>query len=211
MGLDAILVHLDEGVTGLFGQWNLWTSVIVTVFAGFLTYHISTRKDPDIHPFLLARQSQGAPVRQPGESAVFRSQGAPHSMPLNTGLNVKDPGASKWSRGRDGDLRDVWRQAVAGVLEDGATKGKTGRILTVLGRDKVIEHGLDDITRQINLIGEHIAAQGGSSFPASSGLSPTMSCQVETLTLPPAPWGTSFQSMCLLPSSTTQINWRREG
>ena len=162
MGLDAILVHLDEAVTGLFGQWNLWTSVIVTVFAGFLTYHISTRKEPDIHPFLLARQSQGAPVRQPGESAVFRSQGAPHSMPLNTGLNVKDPGASKWSRGRDGDLRDVWRQAVGGVQEDGPTKGQTGRILTVLGRDRVIEHRLDDITRQINLIGQHIAAQGGS-------------------------------------------------
>ena len=159
--LDNLLVHLDESVTGLFGQWNVWTSVIVTVFAGFLTYQVATRQDPDTHPFLLARQSQGSPVRQPGESAVFRSQGAPHGMPLNGGLNVKDPGVSKWAKGRDGDLRDIWRQAIAGVLEDGPDKGKTGRILTVLGAEKVLEHRLDDITRQINLNGQHLVDQGG--------------------------------------------------
>lgn len=62
-------------------------------------------------------------------------------MPLNTGLNVKDPGASKWSRGRDGDIRDVWRQAVNGVSEQGKPAGK-GKILTVLGAEKVIEHSL---------------------------------------------------------------------
>ncbi|KAG7289066.1 hypothetical protein NEMBOFW57_005428 [Staphylotrichum longicolle] len=159
---DDVLLRLDESVTGLFGQWNLWTTVIFTVFAGFLTYQIATRQEPDTHPFLLARQAQGSPVRQPGQSPVYRSQGAPHGMPLNAGLNVKDPGASKWARGRDGDLRDVWRQAVAGVQEDGPTKGTTGRIVTVLGTNKAIEHRLDDITRQINLIGEHISAQGGN-------------------------------------------------
>jgi hypothetical protein len=159
---DDLLLRLDESVTGLFGQWNLWTTVIFTVFAGFLTYQIATRQEPDTHPFLLARQAQGSPVRQPGQSSVYRSQGAPHGMPLNAGLNVKDPGASKWARGRDGDLRDVWRQAVAGVQEDGPTKGATGRIVTVLGTNKAIEHRLDDITRQINLIGDHIAAQGGN-------------------------------------------------
>lgn len=61
-------------------------------------------------------------------------------MPLNTGLNVKDPGASKWSRGRDGDLRDVWRQAVNSTSEGG--KSTQGKILTVLGAEKVIEHKL---------------------------------------------------------------------
>lgn len=161
MGLfDNLLLALDEGVTGLFGQWNLWTSVIVTVLVGFLTYQIATRQEPDTHPFLLARQAQGSPVRRPGHSPVYRSQAAPHGMPLNASLNVKDPGASKWSRGRDGDLRDVWRQAVAGVQEDGPNKGATGTIVTVLGTD-VIEHRLDSITRQINLIGQHIASQGG--------------------------------------------------
>jgi hypothetical protein len=160
--MDTLLLRLDESVTGLFGQWNLWTSAIFTVLAGFLTYQLTTRQDPDTHPFLLARQAQGSPVRQPGESPVYRSQGSPHGMPLNASLNVKDPGASKWSRGRDGDLRDIWRQAIAGVQEDGPTKGATGRILTVLGTDKAIEHKLADITRQINLIGQHIIDQGGN-------------------------------------------------
>lgn len=160
--MDTLLLRLDESVTGLFGQWNLWTSAIFTVLAGFLAYQLTTREDPDTHPFLLARQAQGSPVRQPGESPVYRSQGAPHGMPLNASLNVKDPGASKWSRGRDGDLRDIWRQAIAGVREDGPTKGETGRILTVLGTDKAIEHKLADITRQINLIGQHIIDQGGN-------------------------------------------------
>ncbi|KAL2143226.1 hypothetical protein VTI28DRAFT_230 [Corynascus sepedonium] len=160
--LDTLLLRLDESITELFGQWNLWTSAIFTIFAGFLTYQIATRQDPDTHPFLLARQAQGSAVRQPGQSAVYRSQAAPHGMPLNASLNVKDPGASKWSRGRDGDLRDVWRQAVVGVQEDGLNKGATGRIFTVLGTDKTIEHPLADITRQINLIGQHIADQGGN-------------------------------------------------
>jgi hypothetical protein len=159
---DTLLLRLDESVTGLFGQWNLWTSVIVTVFAGLLTYQIAARQDPDIHPLLLARQSQRSAVRQPGESPIYRAQGAPHGMPLNAGLNVKDPGASKWSRGRDGDLRDIWRQAVAGVQEDGPTKGKTGRIMTVLGTDKVVEHHPRDLTRHINFIGQHLASQGSS-------------------------------------------------
>ncbi|KAH6850756.1 hypothetical protein B0I37DRAFT_372330 [Chaetomium sp. MPI-CAGE-AT-0009] len=160
--MDTLLLHLDESVTRLFGQWNLWTSAIFTVLAGFLTYQLATRQDPDTHPCLLARQAQGSAVRQPGESPVYRAQGSPHGMPLNASLNVKDPGASKWSRGRDGDLRDIWRQAVAGVQEDGPTKGATGRIMTVLGTDKAVEHQLGDITRQINLIGQHIADQGGN-------------------------------------------------
>ncbi|KAK3358978.1 hypothetical protein B0T25DRAFT_531627 [Lasiosphaeria hispida] len=162
MGFDNLMLKLDEGVTGLFGQWNIYSSVIVTLFAGLLTYQLATRTDPDTHPFLLARQAQASPVRNEGESPVYRSQASPHSMPLNAGLNVKDPGASKWAKGRDGDLRDIWRQAVAGVQDDGPNKGATGRILTVLGTEHVTEHRLDDVTRQINLIGQHILDQGGN-------------------------------------------------
>ncbi|KAK4105078.1 acetyl-CoA synthetase-like protein [Parathielavia hyrcaniae] len=160
--LGTLLMRLDEGVTRLFGQWNFWTSIIVTVLVGFVTYQIATRQEPDIHPLLLARQSQRSDVRMPHESAIYRSQSAPHGMPLNSGLNVKDPGASKWARGRDGDLRDIWRQAVAGVQEEGPTKGATGRILTVLGTDKAVEHHLRDLTRHINFIGQHLASQGGT-------------------------------------------------
>jgi len=158
---DNLMLSLDEAVSGFFGQWNAYTSLIATIFVGFLTYQLFSRQDPDTHPMLLARQSQGSPVRHPGESPVYRSQASPHGMPLNAGLNVKEPGASRWSRGRDGDLRDVWRQAVAGVQEDGPTKGAKGRILTVLGTEHVTEHSLDAITRQINLIGQHVLDQGG--------------------------------------------------
>ncbi|KAJ4417628.1 hypothetical protein N0V85_001791 [Neurospora sp. IMI 360204] len=159
---DNLLLTLDEGITDFFAQWNIYTTIIVTAFIGFITYQISTRKDPDTHPMLLVRQSQGSPVRQPGQSPVYRGQSAPHGMPLQTGLNVKDPGASRWARGRDGDLRDIWRQAVGGVQEDGPNKGAKGKILSVFGTEHVTEHSLDDITRQINLIGGHIKEQGGS-------------------------------------------------
>ncbi|KAK3403310.1 hypothetical protein B0T20DRAFT_22461 [Sordaria brevicollis] len=159
---DNLLLTFDEGITDFFAQWNIYSTIIVTAFIGFITYQISTRKDPDTHPMLLVRQSQGSPVRQPGQSPVYRGQSAPHGMPLQTGLNVKDPNASKWARGRDGDLRDIWRQAVAGVQEDGPNKGTKGKILSVFGTELVTEHSLDDITRQINLIGQHIKEQGGS-------------------------------------------------
>ncbi|KAK0635201.1 hypothetical protein B0T17DRAFT_569430 [Bombardia bombarda] len=160
--LDNVLVSLDEGVTGLFGQWNTYTTALFTLFIGLITYQVSVRRDPDTHPLLLARQAQASPVRQPGESAVYRSQAAPHGMPLNAGLNIKDAGASKWSRGRDGDLRDIWRQAIAGVQDEGPTKGVTGRVMTVMGTELVTDHALDSITRQINLIGQHILDQGGN-------------------------------------------------
>lgn len=67
-------------------------------------------------------------------------------MSLNVGLNVKDPGASKWSRGRDGDLRDVWRQAVRGTSEEGKPSA-WGKIMTVLGEEKVIEHKIGTLGR----------------------------------------------------------------
>jgi hypothetical protein len=146
--LDQLLLSLDQGLAGLFGQWNFYTTLITTLLVGVVSYQLYTRQDPDTHPLLLARQAQGSPVRQEGESPIYRSHSAPHSMPLNSGLNVKAPGASRWSRGRDGDLRDVWRQVVAGVQEESvgpaagtakATKGGRGKLLTVLGSEQVIE------------------------------------------------------------------------
>lgn len=133
--------QLDQGVTGLFGQWNAWSTAIATLLVMLLSYQLFNRTDPDTHPLLLARQAQPSPVRQKGESSVYRSHSSPHGMPLNSGLNVKDPGASKWSRGREGDLRDVWRQAVSGTSDEGRPAGK-GKILEVLGGEKVIEHRL---------------------------------------------------------------------
>ncbi|KAI0205185.1 hypothetical protein F4808DRAFT_473251 [Astrocystis sublimbata] len=161
MSFSGFLAQLDDGLSSLIGQWNVYSTAIVTLLVLLTTYSITTRVEPEIHPMLLARQGHGSPVRQEGESPIYRSNAAPHSMPLNSGLNVKEPGASKWAQGRDGDLRDIWRKAVSGVSEGEGPKGK-GRFLTVLGTAKVDEIKHEDITRQINLIGQYISSQGGS-------------------------------------------------
>lgn len=138
MGVGNVLSQLDAALSDLVSQWNGYSTGIVTLLVVVITYSIMSRIDPDIHPMLLARQAQGSPVRQEGESPVYRGNSAPHGMPLNSGLNVKAPGASKWSQGKDGDLIDVWKRVVSGA-EDSKAKG---RILTVQGREKVIEHKL---------------------------------------------------------------------
>ncbi|TVY84312.1 hypothetical protein LSUE1_G001093 [Lachnellula suecica] len=164
MGFDNLMFKLDEAITGLLGQWDVFSTLIVGSLVTFIAYQVFTSRDPDAHPMLLARQAQASPVRQEGESAVFRSHSAPHGMPLNSGLNVKDPGDSKWSRGKDGDLRDVWRKVVSGpVDQEGKVTGEKGELLTVLGSEQIIKHDIADITRQINLIGQHIKQNGGSN------------------------------------------------
>jgi hypothetical protein len=177
---DNLMLKIDETVTGVLGEWDVYTTAILALIVTFFLYQVITTRDPDIHPMLLARQSQASPVRQEGQSAVFRSHSAPHGIPLNSGLNIKDPGDSKWTRGRDGDLRDVWRKVLTGVLDrDGKETGEIGKLFTVLGSEQVLEHNLGlccllnkysscllllaDITRQINLIGQHIKQNGGRS------------------------------------------------
>jgi acyl-CoA synthetase (AMP-forming)/AMP-acid ligase II len=161
---DNFMLKLDETVTGVLGEWDIYSTSIISIIFVFFTYHIFTRRDPDAHPMLLARQAQASAVRNQRESAVYRSHSSPHGMALNSGLNVKDPGTSKWSRGRDGDLRDVWRRVITGPTDqEGNPTNEKGRILTVLGSEQILEHNLDDITRQINLIGQHIKQDGGSS------------------------------------------------
>ncbi|KAG9233944.1 hypothetical protein BJ875DRAFT_377564 [Amylocarpus encephaloides] len=162
--MDNLMLKLDEAVTGIVGQWDLLTSLLFGSIISFFIYTVINYRDPDAHPMLLARQSQASLVRQEGESAVFRSHSSPHGMPLNSGLGVKDPGDSKWSRGRDGDLRDVWRGFVAGKVDrEGKETGEKGKLLTILGSEKVVEHETGDINRQINLIGQHIKQNGGKN------------------------------------------------
>jgi len=137
------LQWLDETVTHTMAEWNIYTTFLAIIIVSILAYTISTSRDSDAHPMLLARQAQGSPVRNPGESAIYRSHGAPHGMSLTTGLNIKDPGVSKWARGRDGDLRDVWRKAVTGPADDeGKSTGNPAHLFTVLGSDNVIQHDL---------------------------------------------------------------------
>ncbi|KAI1103272.1 hypothetical protein F4804DRAFT_235625 [Jackrogersella minutella] len=160
MSVGDLLNQFDEGLASLMGQWNSFSTAIATALVLIISYAIMNRVEPETHPMLLARQASGSAVRNEGESPIYRGNSAPHGMPLNGGLNVKDPGASKWAAGREGDLRDVWRRAVTGPPDGDGPKAK-GRILTVLGSEKVLEHDLNDITRQINLVGKHIASQGG--------------------------------------------------
>lgn len=153
-----LLAQLDTLIADVLADWNIYSTLIAGSIVAFIVFSFATSKDPDIHPFLLARQSTESPVRQPGESAPYRSLETPYGFPLRTGLNVRDPGTPKWSAGRRGDLRDIWKTAVTGVVnEDGSLSGKQSKIYTVLGR-KAIEHSLDQITQEINVIGKHLQA-----------------------------------------------------
>jgi hypothetical protein len=159
---DATIEKIDTYLSDLFAAWDIYTTLIASILFIFLVYPLMTWKDPDTHPMLLARQATASPVRQPGESSVFRSLETPHGYPLRSGLNVKDPDAPKWSSGRDGDLRDVWRQAARGATkDDGTPRGEKGKLLTVLGREQVLEHKLDDVTIEIKTIGQYIQASKG--------------------------------------------------
>ena len=157
MSLSNVLARLDQELSSLVGQWNAYSTGIATALVLILTYAFINRVEPETHPMLLARQSQGSPVRREGESPVYRGHSAPHGLPLNSGLNIKEPGASKWAPGRNGDLRDVWRRAVSGPPDGEGTKG-TGRIFTVLGSEKVIEHKLGMLSvrrRRLHCCGKH--------------------------------------------------------
>lgn len=152
----SLLAQLDAAIADILADWNIYTTLLAGTIVVLLVISVFGSKDPDIHPFLLARQSTESPVRQPGESAPYRSLETPYGFPLRSGLNVRDPGTPKWSAGRKGDLRDVWKTAVAGVTnEDGSPSGQRSKIYTVLGR-KAIEHSLPSITQEINVIGHYL-------------------------------------------------------
>ncbi|KAF7587284.1 hypothetical protein BBP40_007477 [Aspergillus hancockii] len=151
----SLVAKLDALVADVLADWNVYTTLIAGTIVAFLVFSFVTSKESDIHPFLLARQSTAFPVRQPGESAAYRSLETPHGFPLRSGLNVKDPGAPKWTSGRRGDLRDIWKNAVRGAAEDGKLSGPQGKIYTVLGR-RAIEHSLEQVTQEINVIGSRL-------------------------------------------------------
>ncbi|KAL8873188.1 MAG: hypothetical protein Q9174_001309 [Haloplaca sp. 1 TL-2023] len=161
--MTSLLQQLDSQLDQLFAGWNVYTTALAIGIASYLLYPLFFTKDPDTHPFLLARQSSPSYVRQPGESAVYRSLETPHSYPLKTGLNVKDSDAPRWAAGKDGDLRDVWKKAVQGpTSEDGKSTGEPGKIFTVLGKEETVEHKVEDVSREINAIGEYLSQHGAS-------------------------------------------------
>ena len=151
-----LMEQLDLLVTDVLADWNIYTTLFAGILVAFAAYSVISSKDPDIHPFLLARQSTASPIRQRGESATYRSLETPYGFPLRLGLNVKDADTPKWTAGRRGDLRDIWRTAMRGALNaDGTISGKQGKIYTVLGK-KAVEHSLPQVTQEINVVGRHL-------------------------------------------------------
>lgn len=76
--MPGLLEQLDGAISDLFQGWNVYSSVLLVGLLGFVGWVIANNADADTHPLLLARQAQASYVRQPGESAVFRSPETPH-------------------------------------------------------------------------------------------------------------------------------------
>lgn len=163
-----LIEQLDAKIAEVISGWNLYTSIIAFGLFAFVAYSLFMIEDPDTHPILLLRQSTAAPVRQSGESAVYRSHEVPHGYPLKTGLQVKPPGTPAYYGGKDGDLRDIWRR-VTGELpleqphgrpqSEAPPSTQLGKILTVMGTERVIEHDIGELTRGINVIGSMLQKQ----------------------------------------------------
>ena len=159
----SIFQQLDSQLEQLFARWNIYTTFIFLILIAYLLYPIVFAPEPDVHPMLLVRQSAPSHVRNPGESATFRCLETPNGFPLRAGLNVKDPGAPKWTSGRDGDLRDVWKQAVTGPFDsDGNASGPPGKILSVLGKEEVIDFSFEKMSGEIIAVGQHMRNHGGT-------------------------------------------------
>lgn len=154
--MPVLLETLDQKIATTLSDWNLYTTLIAVSIVVFLAYPIVYPSEPDTHPLLLARQASAAPVRNKNESAVYRSPEIPHGYPLKTGLNVKQPDEPRWKSGKDGDLRDIWREVLRGgrVGTDGKEVPQ-GSIMSVFGKEKVEEHDLAKLSKQINVLGKY--------------------------------------------------------
>ena len=65
-------------------------------------------------------------------------------------------------RGKDGDLRDVWREVQRGGSGSGE-EGKEvpkGLIMTVLGKEEVDEHEVEGSSKEIGIMGQHFKSLG---------------------------------------------------
>nr|OQO18861.1 hypothetical protein B0A51_14527 [Rachicladosporium sp. CCFEE 5018] len=161
--MPLILERLDQQISEAFSQWNLLTTLLALAIAGFIAYPFLFSEEPDTHPLLLARQSVASPVRRKSESAVYRAPEIPHGYPLKSGLNVRDEGEPKWKSGRDGDLRDIWREVMRGGKTDADGKEvPAGLIMSVFGKDEPEEHDLEQLNWQIDVMGRWLSGRKGA-------------------------------------------------
>lgn len=154
--MGNILEQLDTQLASLLYDWSFITTLLALGIAAFVAYPILYPSDPDTHPLLLARQSAIGSVRNKNESAIYRSPEVPIDTPLRSGLEVKDASAPRWAAGKDGDLRDVWREVLKGGT-DGLSKG---RIMTVLGKEDLVQHDVEQLTTEIVVMGKHLKDAG---------------------------------------------------
>ncbi|KAF1962528.1 hypothetical protein CC80DRAFT_162290 [Byssothecium circinans] len=155
--MAGLIDQLDNLIAELLAGSNIYTYLLGTALLGFIGWTILDIQDADTHPLLLARQAQASYVRQPGESASFRCPETPHGYPLRTGLGVKPAGTPMYTAGRDGDLRDIWRRVTGEIpLEKGQASSGTAKILSVFGKQDITDHSIEDITKEINVIGKHL-------------------------------------------------------
>ncbi|KAF2113880.1 hypothetical protein BDV96DRAFT_578457 [Lophiotrema nucula] len=158
--MARLVEQLDAQIAELLAGWNLYTTLLLLGIIGFIGWVVYDTQDADTHPLLLARQASASYVRQPGESAIYRSPEVPHGYPLRTGLSVKPPGSPPYSAGKDGDLRDIWRRVTGEIpLEKNANSvpsSGSAKIMTVYGKEGITDHKLEDITKEIGVIGQHL-------------------------------------------------------
>ena len=76
--MAGLLEQLDGAISDILAGWNVYTSLLAAGILAFVGWVIYDTTDADTHPLLLARQAHASYVRQPGESAVFRSPETPH-------------------------------------------------------------------------------------------------------------------------------------
>ena len=159
--MAALLSGIDDSLGAFFSQWDTYTTLIALALAGLVAHTIFTAEDPDLHPFILQRQSAASRVRHERESAVYRASDVPEGAPLRSGLNVRRPTDPPYTAGRDGDIRDIWLKVVAGKANDGGEKPSEQKILTVFGREHIAEHDIGELSNEIAVIGTHIVKSGG--------------------------------------------------
>jgi len=159
--MGNIVEQLDSQVASLLADWSISTTILAVLIVGLLISPLLFPEEPDTHPLLLARQASAGAIRNKGESAAYRSPEVPHGYPLKSGLNVKEDGAPRWAGGKNGDLWDIWREVLrSGKAGSDGTPLPKGLIMTVLGKEEVIEHDIEQINKEINIIGTFLANSG---------------------------------------------------
>jgi hypothetical protein len=81
--MAGIVEQLDAFIAELLAGWNTYTTALLVGLLGFVGWVVYDTQDSDTHPLLLARQSQASYVRQPKESAIYRSPDSPHGCKTN--------------------------------------------------------------------------------------------------------------------------------